>query len=117
MFVNCSCKLLKHVLPPLVACLFSVHAAVMAINEVLEKEDNDVTLKALKNPAACLVDVLVENAPRYQGTLLKAKRDKTAKAGAQVKHPTFVLALCVKLAPTLLFLSSGSVSGMEIIIL
>jgi Ras GTPase-activating-like protein IQGAP1 len=61
----------------------AVHAAVMAINEVLEKEDNDVTLKALKNPAACLVDVLVENAPRYQGTLLKAKRDKTAKAGAQ----------------------------------
>ena len=62
----------------------------MAINEVLEKEDSSETLKALRNPAACLVDVLVENAPRYQGTLLKEKRDKSAKAGAQVKHPSFV---------------------------
>ena len=65
----------------------SVHAAVMAINEVLEKEDSDETFRALQNSAACLVDVLVENAPRYQVTLLKAKRDKSAKAGAQVKHP------------------------------
>jgi hypothetical protein len=61
----------------------AVHAAVMAINEVLEKEDSDETLKALQNPAACLVDVQAENALRYQVTLLTAKRDKTAKAGAQ----------------------------------
>ena len=64
--------------------VFVVHAAVMAINEVLEKEDSDETLKALQNPAACLVDVQAENALRYQVTLLTAKRDKTAKAGAQV---------------------------------
>ena len=56
----------------------------MAINEVLEKEDSQETLNALQNPAACLVDVQAGNAPRYQVTLLAAKRDKTAKAGAQV---------------------------------
>lgn len=69
------------------ANLFSVHAAVMAINEVLEKEDSDETFKALQNPAACLVDLLSENGPRYQVTLLTSKRDKSAKAGAQVKLP------------------------------
>ena len=68
----------------------SVHAAVMAINEVLEKEDNDETFKALHNPAACLVDLQFENAPWYQGTLLKAKRDKTTKSGAQVRWPPSV---------------------------
>ena len=62
----------------------SVHAAVMAINEVLEKEDIVETFKALQNPAACLVDVHLENAPRYQVTLLKSKRDKASKAGPQV---------------------------------
>lgn len=61
-----------------------VHAAVMAINEVLEKEDSDETIKALQNPAACLVDVQPENSQRYQVTLLKAKREKTAKSVAQV---------------------------------
>ena len=65
-------------------CAFTVHAAVMAINEVLEKEDSDETLKALQNPAACLVDVQSENASHYQVTLLTAKKEKTSKAGAQV---------------------------------
>ena len=63
--------------------LCAVHAAVMAINEVLEKEDSDETFKALQNPAACLVDVLSENAPRYQVSLLKSKRDKSTSAGLQ----------------------------------
>ena len=67
-----------------IALVCVVHAAVMAINEVLEKEDSQETLKALQNPAACLVDVQAGNALRYQVTLLAAKRDKTAKAGAQV---------------------------------
>ena len=67
-----------------VLCVYLVHAAVMAINEVLEKEDSDETLRALQNPAACLVEVQIKNAPRYQVCLLNAKRDKTAKAGAQV---------------------------------
>ena len=61
-----------------------VHAAVMAINEVLEKEDVAETLRALQNPAACLVDVQSENGPRYQVSLLSAKREKSSKAGAQV---------------------------------
>lgn len=64
-----------------------VHAAVMAINEVLEKEDVAATLRALQNPAACLVDVQSENGPRYQVALLGAKREKSAKAGAQVYLP------------------------------
>ena len=62
-----------------------VHAAVMAINEVLEKDDSDETLKALHNPAACLVDVQSDNSVRYQVTLLRLKRNKTSKAGAPVR--------------------------------
>ena len=57
----------------------------MAINEVLEREDDDETLRALQNPAACLVDIQSENGPRYQVTLLHLKREKTAKSGAQMR--------------------------------
>lgn len=56
----------------------------MAINEVLEKEEDGETLKALQNPAACMVDVQPNNSERYQVTLLQSKRDKTARACAQV---------------------------------
>ena len=65
--------------------LYLVHAAVMAINEVLEKEDVAETLRALQNPAACLVDVQLENGPRYQVSLLSAKREKSSNAGAHVR--------------------------------
>ena len=64
----------------------AVHAAVMAINEVLEKEDPEETVKALQNPAACLVDVQAENAQRYQSSLLNAKREKSATAVSQVRR-------------------------------
>ena len=75
------------------ACVCSVHAAVMAINEVLEREVVAETLRALQNPAACLVDVLPKNAPRYHPSLLSAKRDKSAKAGDQVSTVKRVVVL------------------------
>lgn len=68
-----------------ISVIHTVHAAVMAINEVLEKEDAQETLKALQNPSACLVDVQAGNAERYQPHLLQAKRDKAERAGSQVK--------------------------------
>ena len=76
-YIVCTCVYMSWIL--------TVHAAVMAINEVLEKEDAQETLKALQNPSACLVDVQAGNAERYQPHLLQAKRDKAEKAGSQVK--------------------------------
>ena len=57
----------------------------MAINETLEKDDPQETLTSLQNPCACLAKVEADNADRYHTTLLQAKRDKTARSGAQVR--------------------------------
>ena len=60
-----------------------MHAAIMAVNEALEKEDRAETLTALRNPNTCLVKVEGDNAERYQGLLVKAKREKALKAQVQ----------------------------------
>jgi len=61
----------------------AIHAAIMAINETLEKDDPQETLTSLQNPCACLAKVEADNADRYHTTLLQAKRDKSARSGAQ----------------------------------
>jgi hypothetical protein len=58
----------------------AMHAAIMAVNEALDKESSAETLAALRNPNTCLVKVEGDNAERYQGILIKAKRDKASKA-------------------------------------
>ena len=58
----------------------AMHAAILAVNEALEKESSTETLAALRNPNTCLVKVEGDNAERYQNILIKAKRDKAAKA-------------------------------------
>ena len=57
----------------------AIHAAIMAVNEALEKEDSAETLTALSNPNACLLKVEADNGERYQSTLLQAKRTKALK--------------------------------------
>ena len=58
----------------------AVHAAILAINEALDKEDPAETLAALQNPNACLVKVDESSASRYHDLLLTNKREKASKA-------------------------------------
>ena len=58
----------------------AVHAAILAINEALDKEDPAETLGALQNPNACLVKVDESSASRYHDLLLKNKTEKASKA-------------------------------------
>ena len=62
----------------------AMHAAIMAVNEALDKESSAETLAALRNPNTCLVKVEGDNAERYHGVLIKAKRDKASKAQVQL---------------------------------
>ena len=62
----------------------AMHAAILAVNEALEKESSTETLAALRNPNTCLVKVEGDNAERYQNILIKAKRDKAAKAQVRI---------------------------------
>ena len=61
----------------------AMHAAIMAVNEALEKESSAETLAALRNPNTCLVKVEGDNAERYQEVLMNAKRGKASKAQVQ----------------------------------
>ena len=61
----------------------AMHAAIMAVNEALDKESSAETLAALRNPNTCLVKVEGDKAERYHGILIKAKRDKASKAQVQ----------------------------------
>ena len=63
-----------------------MHAAIMAVNEALEKEDSTETLAALRNPNTCLVKVERDNAERYQGLLVNAKKEKALKAQVYKSH-------------------------------
>ncbi|KAL5259979.1 hypothetical protein ACHWQZ_G010183 [Mnemiopsis leidyi] len=56
------------------------HAAVIVINEILQKEDPEVTLKALQNKKAYLNYIEVNNSVRYHEILFLAKLDKTETA-------------------------------------
>lgn len=64
--------------------LSSVHAAIMAINEALDREDKDEIVVALGNPNACLVDLDPQNNDRYVPCLIAAKREKTSQCMEQV---------------------------------
>lgn len=67
---------------------FSVHAAVIAINEALDKGVDADTLEALLNPNACLNGITKENANEYQSRLSSAKQ---RKCQAALNKVSFVL--------------------------
>lgn len=56
--------------------LFQVHAAVIAINEAIDKGVADQTMTALANPNAMLRDTQETLAEEYQGQLSRAKKAK-----------------------------------------
>ncbi|XP_060617620.2 ras GTPase-activating-like protein IQGAP2 isoform X1 [Anolis sagrei] len=58
----------------------ALHAAVIAINEAIEKGVADQTIKTLKNPNAMLVNVDDDLAHAYQKELSEAKRRKEENA-------------------------------------
>nr|XP_054596875.1 ras GTPase-activating-like protein IQGAP3 [Nothobranchius furzeri] len=62
----------------------AVHAAVIAINEAVERGDVSVTAAALSNPSALLHDLEEELMKVYQDVLLQARRRKAE--GAQGKR-------------------------------
>lgn len=64
---------------------FSVHAAVIAINEAIDRQVPSDTLMAMKNSNAMLVNLDELLASIYQDTLYQAKKDKMENAKNRVK--------------------------------
>lgn len=61
-----------------------VHAAVLVINEAIDKQIASETYQSLLNPAAMLTKVEEENKERYQDELYRAKRSKEDKSQERV---------------------------------
>lgn len=62
----------------------AVHAAIFAINEVIDKGNAESTMVALRNPNALLRNTQTPLAQTYQDTLSQAKRKKEHQASARV---------------------------------
>lgn len=63
-----------------------MHAAVIAINEAIDKGQAEGTMSALHNPNAMLRNTNEELAQDYQDTLSQAKRRKERLASGHVRH-------------------------------
>lgn len=61
-----------------------MHAAVIAINEAIEKGIAEQTIATLRNPNAMLLNVDEELAQDYQNELFDAKRRKQSSAKLKV---------------------------------
>ena len=61
-----------------------MHAAIIAINEAIDKEDAEETMKALRNPSAMLVNLAEDLPGNYQATLYEAKMTKAEIAKNKV---------------------------------
>ncbi|XP_026870883.2 ras GTPase-activating-like protein IQGAP2 [Electrophorus electricus] len=61
----------------------ALHAAVIAINEAIDKGQAEVTMASLQNPNAMLRNTQEELAHDYQDTLSRAKRKKEAHASGR----------------------------------
>lgn len=74
---------------------FLVHAAVIAINEAVDRRIPADTFAALKNPNAMLVNLEEPLASTYQDVLYQAKQDKMTNAKNRVKmeHLFFLIDL------------------------
>ena len=70
----------------LVSTPLPVHAAVLAINEAVERGVVEDTLAALRNPSALLENLREPLAAIYQELLAQAKAEKTASAQTRVRR-------------------------------
>lgn len=72
---------------PSLSRLFSpaVHAAVIAINEAVDRQIPAETFSAMQNPNAVLVNLDETLALVYQGTLFQAKQEKAENTRKRVK--------------------------------
>uniref|UniRef100_A0A668ACQ0 IQ motif containing GTPase activating protein 2 n=1 Tax=Myripristis murdjan TaxID=586833 RepID=A0A668ACQ0_9TELE len=66
----------------------ALHAAVIAINEAIDKGQASVTMAALTNPNAMLRNTQQELAQDYQDTLSRAKARKEAQSSGRVRIQT-----------------------------
>ena len=62
----------------------TMHAAILALNEVLDKDSVSETFAALSNPNTCIKQLEEANAPRYHEILVEAKKTK-AEAASEVR--------------------------------
>lgn len=76
------------------AC-FSVHAAVIAINEAIDRQVPADTLTAMKNPNAMLINLDDQLESTYQATLYRAKQDKMENARKRVAQFFFKPFACI----------------------
>ncbi|XP_078316270.1 ras GTPase-activating-like protein IQGAP1 isoform X2 [Crassostrea virginica] len=65
----------------------ALHAAIIAINEAIDKEDAEETMKALRNPSAMLVNLAEDLPDNYQATLYEAKMTKAEIAKNKSMDP------------------------------
>nr|XP_039271363.1 ras GTPase-activating-like protein IQGAP1 isoform X2 [Styela clava] len=63
----------------------ALHAAIIAINEALDKDVVEETFSTLQNPNACLNGITQDNAEEYQNRLKEAKRVKCEAALSKSK--------------------------------
>lgn len=61
-----------------------MHAAVIAINEAIDHESAELTLRSLKNPEAHLTNVSDNLSEFYQSVLYEAKQNKAETARNKV---------------------------------
>uniref|UniRef100_A0A4W3I1I8 IQ motif containing GTPase activating protein 1 n=1 Tax=Callorhinchus milii TaxID=7868 RepID=A0A4W3I1I8_CALMI len=66
----------------------ALHAAVIAINEAVDKGVAEETMAAMRNPNAMLHNLEPSQASAYQSTLSAAKQEKTANARNKVENST-----------------------------
>ncbi|NWT25347.1 IQGA1 protein, partial [Cardinalis cardinalis] len=64
----------------------ALHAAVIAINEAIDRQVPADTLTAMKNPNAMLINLDDQLESTYQATLYRAKQDKMDSAKNRVAH-------------------------------
>ncbi|NXI75371.1 IQGA1 protein, partial [Rhipidura dahli] len=64
----------------------ALHAAVIAINEAIDRQVPADTLTAMKNPNAMLINLDDRLESTYQATLYRAKKDKMENAKNRVAH-------------------------------
>lgn len=65
--------------------LSAVHAAVIAINEAVDRGCVEVTAQALRNPNAMLTGLQDQLTPVYQEMLRQARAQKAARARTNVR--------------------------------
>lgn len=83
--------------------VLTVHAAIIAINEAIDKEDPEETMKALRNPSAMLVNMAEDLPDNYQTTLYEAKMTKSEISRNKVL-PTYLYSVGKKTVYRVIFI-------------